>query len=53
MILAKSYIESNFLDDKVRSRNLLKLYAEAEVRVDVGGEGEAGEVGAADSYRRS
>ncbi len=31
----------------------IKLYAEAEVRVDVGGEGEAGEVGAADSYRRS
>ena len=50
MILAKSYIESNFLDDKVRSRNLLKLYAKAEVGVDVGGEGEAGEVGAADPY---
>ena len=35
------YIESNLLDNKVRSRNLLKLYAEAEVRVDVGGEEKA------------
>lgn len=35
------YIESNLLDNKVRSRNLLKLYAKAEVRVDVGVEGKA------------
>lgn len=35
------YIESNLLDNKVRSRNLLKLYAKAEVRVDVDGEGKA------------